>query len=132
MGPQHRKSRQPTSSQNSISQATPDSHSYIKELHQLSKKEAKTLIIARYGMLECGKNFKGTRCVERSTCLCLDDEEHRLNYCPVFSSTNYPNCPTKIKFESIFSENIEDIREALAKIESVWNTHTGQGSMNVT
>ena len=82
-------------------------------------------------MLECGKNFKGTRSVECSTCLCLDDENHRLNDCPVFSSTNYLNCPTKIKFETVFSENIENIRETLTRIGSVWNTHTGQGSMNV-
>ena len=63
---------------------------------------------------------------------CLDDEEHRLNVCPVFSHTNYSNCPTKIEIKELYSENVETVREILARIGTVWNTHTGQGSVVVT
>ena len=83
-------------------------------------------------MLECGKNYKGTRSETCGTCLCLDDEEHRLNVCPVFSHTNSSNCPTKIEIKELYSENVETVREILARIGTVWNTHTGQGSVVVT
>ena len=104
----------------------------LEELSHLSKREAKTLIIARYGMLECGRNFKGTQSEQCITCCCIDDEEHRLNVCPLYSSTNYNDYSDKIKFETIFSNNIVTIREILPRIANVWNTKIGQGSMNVT
>ena len=50
-----------------------------KEILNLSKHETKTLVIARFGMLECGHNFKGTLKETCDQCHCLDDETHRLN-----------------------------------------------------
>ena len=75
--------------------------------------------------------FKGTRSETCSTCLCPDDEEHRLNECSVYSHTNYHDCPTKVKFETLFSDNVETVREILTRIETVWNTHTGQCHLSV-
>ena len=48
---------------------------------RMTKLETKTLITARYGMLECGKNFGGTIAGSCSECNAYDDENHRLNYC---------------------------------------------------
>ena len=38
-------------------------------------------MIARFGLLECGKNFKGTQSEMCTECNCVDDENHRLNHC---------------------------------------------------
>ena len=53
-----------------------------KEIMRMTKLEAKTVITARYGMLECGKNHKGTLSLMCTTCNIIDDENHRLNVCP--------------------------------------------------
>ena len=53
-----------------------------------SKHETKTIIMARYGLLECGKNFKGTLNVNCDTCNCLDDEDHRINFCIKLKEVN--------------------------------------------
>ena len=42
----------------------------------LTKRETKMLIIARFGMLECGKNFKGTMNEICLNCNTRDTEEH--------------------------------------------------------
>ena len=52
------------------------------EIVSRDKQRTKTIIMARSGMLECGKNFKGTKSESYSKCGTTDDEEHRLNNCP--------------------------------------------------
>ena len=74
----------------------------LGEILQLNKKETKTLIIARFRMLECGRNFKGTMKDTCDTCGCVDDEEHRLNICIRFTNTNYRDDVDQIKFDTIF------------------------------
>ena len=49
----------------------------IQIIKRFTKKECRTLIIARYGMLKCGKNFKGTLNEKCLTCDTIDYEEHR-------------------------------------------------------
>lgn len=56
-----------------------------KELMNCNKEETKTIIISRYGMLECGKNFKGTKNLECNESSAVDDESHRLNSCIKYS-----------------------------------------------
>ena len=51
------------------------------EILRTTKHEAKTIVIARYGMLQCGKNYKGTMNEICNECDILDDEDHRLNCC---------------------------------------------------
>ena len=100
----------------------------IREIRYLSKHETKTLMIARYGMLECGKNFQGTLNSVCDTCNCLDDEEHRLNVCINYSSLNYVLDP--IRFDTIFSDDISKIKAIIERIAHVWNVKTGHGTMN--
>ena len=50
-----------------------------KEFLMLNKYECKVVIIARFGMLECGKNYKGTLPLTCTICNSINDEEHRLN-----------------------------------------------------
>ena len=99
------------------------------ELNNLSKQETKTLLIARFGMLECGKNYKGTMSEICSHCCCLDDEEHRLNVCPTYNHSNYSDSPDRIKFDRIYSDNIDDLKLIITRLTNVWNVKTGHGSM---
>ena len=86
---------------------------------------------ARYGMLECGKNFKGTLSESCSVCCCIDDEEHRLNVCPKYDF-NYRDHSVQIKFATIFSSNIDDLKLIIPRIATVWNVKTSHGSLSTS
>ena len=101
-----------------------------KELLNRTKHDAKTIIIARYGMLECGTNFKGTMRESCSICNVLDDESHRLNFCKKYRTINFYECDEKVDFNEIYSTDQLILRKLLPKIEKVWNTRNANGSMN--
>ena len=101
-----------------------------KEVLQLSKKEIKILIVARYHMLECGRNFHGTLSEICNTCSVTDDEEHRLNICPNYSHLNFRDQPNYVPFETIYSCDTTQIRTIIERISQVWNVQTGHGAMN--
>ena len=123
-----RKQKQPTSQTKLKSLLTYDS--LKRKIKRLSKQETKTVRIARFGMLECGKNFQGTMSKMCSVCCnIVDDEEHRLNICPKYNQHNYCENSDLVKFETIYSDNIDDIRLIISRIASVWNVKTGHGSM---
>ena len=86
-------------------------------------------MMARYGVLECGSNYKGTMREMCDMCNCIDNEDHRLNYCIRLRLTNLYESIEKIEFNKIYSENIVDIRSVTKSVEKVWNTHTANGSM---
>ena len=88
------------------------------------------MIIARYGMLECGKNFHGTIHQTCATCNVLDDEEHRLNFCTKYFSINFCNEIEKLPFNTIHSHDIVKLRAIIERISAVWNVKVGHGAMN--
>ena len=45
------------------------------EILQCTKQETKTIITARFGMLQCGCNFKGSNNITCNKCGVVDDEE---------------------------------------------------------
>ena len=96
-----------------------------------SKQEAKTLIVARFGMLECGRNFKGSAKEVCSTCNAVDNEDHRLNYCPRFKNVNKCDETSKFDFKCIYSNDIHVIQKAIHEIEKVWNVRSAHGTMRV-
>ena len=101
------------------------------EILNCTKNETKTLVIARYGMLECGRNYKGTQSETCSLCNCLDNENHRLNFCPRWKETNLYNDHDKIDFEEIFSRDMGNVRKVINAICKVWNTENAHGTMYV-
>ena len=101
----------------------------IDEIMQFSKYDTKTLIIARFGMLDCGRNYKGSKPELCSRCKVIDDENHRLNDCILFRDTNLFDCETKVDFHRIYSNDIETLREIIPIIQKVWNTKTAHGTM---
>ena len=102
----------------------------IPELSFCNKQETKTLITARFGMLECGKNFKGTMREMCNTCNVIDDEDHRLNYCERFKNINLFDTQPKVAFSDVFSTDMIIVRAIMKHIEKVWNVTTAHGNMN--
>ena len=111
-----------------------NSHTYqrmpLNELTHCTKQETKTILIARFGMLECGKNFKGSLKEVCRYCNELDDENHRLNYCVKFQDTNLYDCDDKVNFYDIYSSDIQVIKNVISYIEKVWNVKTAHGSIH--
>ena len=92
------------------------------------KYEAKTILIARYGMLDCGENFKGTMRPICATCITRDKENHRLNECPKWGGT-VENEVERISFDEIYSDDIDRMRAVITNITKTWNTKNANGSM---
>ena len=112
-----------------------DDEKYIRQpetsLIKTTKKETKTTMMARYGLLECGINYKGTHNEICDQCNCVDDENHRLNFCIKYETVNLYNNPVKVDYDDVYSDDIEKVRKVNAHIEKIWNTCTAQGTMNV-
>ena len=87
-----------------------------KEILRLTKNETKTLIIARYGMLVCGNNFKGTMQPTCSDCNVIDNESHRLNDCKKWVGYNFHGTSETADFDTIYSSEIDTIRSIMANI----------------
>ena len=96
-----------------------------KEIMRMTKLEAKTVITARYGMLECGKNHKGPLSLMCTTCNIIDDENHRLNVCPKWQHKRM-QCEN---FDKIFSNDICTLREIIPAIQNLWNVKSAHGTM---
>ena len=101
----------------------------IPELQHLTKQETKTLIIARYKMLECGVNFKSSRSITCLSCKKTDDEDHRLNHCVRYRAFNYHDHVEKVNFADVYSDDINVLKKMIEKIEKVWNTRNAHGTM---
>ena len=101
----------------------------VDEILRLTKNETKTLIIARYGMLECGQNFKGTARPTCTVCDKTDNEYHRLNDCKRWVGSNFYGTSDKADFDLIYSSDIDTIKTILPKICFVWNTRNANGTM---
>ena len=98
------------------------------EIIHTTKNETKTIMIARYGMLECGRNFKGKMPLICATCGIKDDESHRLNVCPKWA-IDATALPRQIDFNLIYEKDIDIIRPILAEINLLWNTKCSTGTM---
>ena len=101
----------------------------ISELSSCNKQETKTLIIARFGMLECGKNFKGTIRENCTKCEIFDDENHRLNHCPMYSSVNLFDSQLKANFNDVFSSDMNTVKSIIKHIEKVWDVTNAHGNI---
>ena len=101
----------------------------IPELQHMTKQETKTLIIARYKMLDCGVNFKNSMSTICSTCKKTDDENHRLNHCTRYRDTNFCDDEEKVNFDDVYSTDISVLKKIIDKIEKVWNTRNAHGTI---
>ena len=100
-----------------------------EEILHMTKHETKTTIIARYGMLECGENYKGSLKQQCTECNCADDENHRLNHCIKWREKNLYDKEEKMDFKWIYSKDIDKLRSIISSINTVWNTQNAHGTM---
>ena len=93
----------------------------MNPIQRLTRQETKTLILSRFRMLECGKNFKGSLPETCPACNVTDDEYHRLNFCTRFRKTNLSDSVCKVNFDDIFSNDFAIVKKTLCHIEKLWN-----------
>ena len=87
------------------------------------------MILARCGMLECGKNFKGTIPEICRECSEMDDESHRLNRCVLWKHLNFSETAKEIDFGEIYSDDYDKLSAVIKSIQNVWEMYFGNGSM---
>ena len=96
----------------------------------MTKCETKSTLIARYGMLDCGANFKGTMSSICVACNMTDNEHHRLIECPKWQHLrDQIVSPTGVDFQDVYSGDIDKIRPVLYNLDKIWNTKCANGSM---
>ena len=97
----------------------------------MTKQDTKTLIMARYGMLDCGMNFKGTMSATCNQCSLPDNEQHRMNVCPKWDSLRITEFDNETEFDDIYKNDIESLHPVLKKIKSMWDTKYANGKMRI-
>ena len=70
---------------------------------QGSKQRAKTIVLARHGMLDCGGNNRGVTPTICRSCSTMDDENHRLSLYRLYSEFDLSDKVSKVNFDDIFS-----------------------------
>ena len=95
-----------------------------------NKHQCRARVMAMYGMLDCGNNFKtGYRGKNCSECNMLDDENHRINYCKKYKNQNLYHSYLKIDFDSIYSGNENATKRVIEVVNDLWNLNNGNNSM---
>ena len=94
-----------------------------------TKQRAKTIVLSRYHMLECGTNFKGTMSQTCRICKTTDNENHRLNECSIFNELNHANSLTQCNFGDIYNDDNNILNPILSRIDKVWEFRYANGRM---
>ena len=90
----------------------------------------RALIMGRYGMLKCAKNFNngfGTKLCD--TCNVCDDENHRINECIKWRGTNMYENNDSVDFNDIYSDDDGKCFQIVQKILSLWDLENGKNEM---
>ena len=101
----------------------------LKEIITTNKLQARTIIIARNGMLECGKNFKGTLNETCLTCNKTDNEQHRLTECAKWTNESNQETAEGIVFNDIYSQDDQTLKRIIIQIQNLWELRYGNGKM---
>ena len=99
----------------------------VKYIIGTDKQRARTFFLSQNGMLECGKNRKGTIpeiCID---CQVPDDENHRLNSCKKWTRGN--DNGTRCDFRDVYSDNPDTVDGIIGEIEKIWETKYANGRM---
>ena len=100
-----------------------------KEIISGTRQRTKTLILSRYGMLECGVNFKGTMSQMCRSCGTLDNETHRLNDCSIYTEKNHAGDLIKSNFDHIYSDDNDLLFSIVNDINKIWEFRRANGCM---
>ena len=91
---------------------------------------ARALIMGRFGMLQCAKNFAtqhGTK--QCKDCGVIDDESHRINFCTKYRTVNNCDKTDKIEFDDIYSDDNNKIMNVVKAILCVWDLAHNKNEM---
>ena len=94
---------------------------------------ARAYIMGQYGMLQCASNFSngyGSKLCKR--CGTIDDENHRINYCPEWKGINLYSVQEKVNFENIYSADENDSIVVVKKILEIWDLGNNRNCMRET
>ena len=91
-----------------------------------TKQRTRTIFLAQNGMLQCGKNMKGTIPEICPNCVVPDNENHRLNACPRWTDANHSDF---VEFNDIYSEDNNKVNQVINKVENVWEVKYANGRM---
>ena len=99
-------------------------------LFELPRHSVSIILMARYGMLDCAVNYHGKYGTKMCTlCKVIDDENHRINYCKKWQNVNLYKTDYILNFDTVFSDNIEEIRQISNCLGSIWNLENGKNEM---
>ena len=99
-------------------------------LFELPRHSVKTILMARYGMLDCAANYHGryrTKLCEE--CGVTDNEDHRINSCRKWENVNLYGTEYNINFDIVFSNNIDELRQMSGCLNCIWNLENGRNEM---
>ena len=85
-------------------------------LQKMNRNQARIVLIARYGMLDCANNYShkyGSKMCK--TCNGIDDESHRINGCKVGEQET-----TWIDFKCIYKDDAETLNDMVKLIAKKW------------
>ena len=86
--------------------------------------------MGRFGMLQCAANFSnGHGSKNCSTCGVVDDEQHRINDCPVWSTINLYNDGRSMDYDKIHSDDEVESRKVVDQILAMWDLGSGKNCM---
>jgi hypothetical protein len=97
-------------------------HKKESEIMSLTKNEYKVIVLARYGMLRCGRNYKchfGSQ--QCQTCGLVDDEDHKINHCIEFRTVNLYDCDEKVDFKNVYSKEVDVLKKKTKIISKTWD-----------
>ena len=99
----------------------------------MNRLKTKAILMARSGMLECANNYKNKYKKGICTnCQVKDDEIHRINNCILYRNTNNYDMQDKFDYNSVYSDNLEDMEIVANKILSIWDLANGKNTMKNT
>lgn len=96
----------------------------------LDKLRAKTVIMARFGMLACKNNYRhqyGSQMCE--VCKTVDDEQHRINMCVIWRTVNRYDSNDKVDFADVYRDECDILFDISTVILSVWNLQNGKNEI---
>ena len=97
----------------------------MKAFVEGNKQRKRTIFLAQNGMLECGKNMKGTILEICPLCNIPDDENDRLNMCPKWENTSN----RKIDFNDIYHSDSQKLNQVINEKEKKWKLTYTNGRM---
>ena len=103
---------------------------YQNVIFDLPRHSVRTIIMARYGMLDCANNYKvkyGTKIC--TTCNVIDNESHRINDCRKWKDINLFGKDLVVNFDAVYSEDLNTLKQISNLLQSIWNLENNKNEM---